>query len=1052
MSGLKNIENILVLGSGPINIGQACEFDYSGTQACQALKEDGKRVILLNSNPATIMTDPSMADRTYIESLDPLTVIKLLNSEKIDAILPTMGGQTSLNLIMALSKIPGALDGVEIIGANLKSIYLAEDRRAFRDLIESMGFDTPRSAVIRNIEEIKNFANETGYPFILRPSYTLGGTGQSFVYSETELEEKGRSAIQESPIGEVLVEESVLGWKEYELEVVRDHLDNAIVVCGIENMDPMGIHTGDSITVSPIQTLTDREYQVMRSEAIDIVRAVGVETGGCNVQFAVDPKTGRRIVIEMNPRVSRSSALASKATGFPIAYVATKLALGYALSSIQNTITGSSTACFEPTLDYVAIKMPRWHFEKFPGSEDILLPQMQSVGEVLSIGDSLGEAFHKALRSLENKWPELHSLEAAIPLLKKAHSKRAFAIWDALALGMTVEEVQKYTDWSEWFLNEIKSYQLKNNLLQNAPLPQRSSRFEMIDTSSGEMRARTPFYYSSRTQLSSVSNKENYLPHEILYEKSLKLDTSKKGRVVILGSGPNRIGQGIEFDYCCVHASQSLQRLGYESIMVNCNPETVSTDPKSSDRLYLEPIEESCVREILKNELDGIENAYVLVQTGGQTPLKLAEKISSWGYKLLGSTWENIDRSEDRAQFAALLEKIGVQYPPFATVSSKEEMLREAKRIQFPILLRPSYVLGGRGMKICENEEELLNAFTEAKDVSEERPLFLDHFLNGAIEYDVDGICDGKKAWIAGVMEHVEEAGVHSGDSACVIPPFRMPPKKIDEIASIAKKIAIESGALGLFNIQMALVNNQIYVIEANPRASRTIPFLAKATRFPIVEWAMRVSLGESLDSVLKDAPIEGNYRLPNNSYAVKMPVFPFSKFKNFDPVLGPEMRSTGEVMGIDPNLGSAFAKAYLAAGYKLPQGGKILVSVRDEDKTQLIPILRLYQMMGFSFCATPGTADFLSRANLKAESVQKIKSDSKGDNLLDVIAEQKVGLIINTTGPSGSIRDAMSIRMLALRYKIPLLSSLSGAEMASLAIQSMRSLNMKPYALQGSL
>ena len=955
-----------------------------------------------------------------------------------------MGGQTALNLMLSLSKIPGALEGVRVIGAHLKAIHLAEDRRAFREVVESLKCEVPRSNIIRSVEECEVFANEVGYPFILRPSFTLAGTGQSFVFHAEELKEKCVVALTESPIGEVLVEESVLGWKEFELEVMRDPLDNAIVVCSIENLDPMGVHTGDSITVAPAQTLTDKEYQAMRRDALRIVKTVGVETGGCNVQFAVHPQSGRRVVIEMNPRVSRSSALASKATGFPIAYVATKLALGKNLSDIDNQVTKITKACFEPTIDYVAVKIPRWDFEKFSGSTDQLLPQMQSVGEILAIGSSFGEAYHKALNSLEQKWPSSDS--KSMPPLKEAHSKRGFQIWDTLAKGATADEVASVTGWDPWFTREIKQFIQENNLHSKANVlslekKNNKAHYPMIDTCSGEMPAVTPFYYSTRDDL---------VRDEKLFDKLFPSPLKAGKKVVILGSGPNRIGQGVEFDYCCVHASQTLQRLGFETIMVNCNPETVSTDPRSSTRLYLDPLHADSVKDILERELDlKAENHFVLLQTGGQTPLKLSKKIEEWGFKILGSTQETIDLFEERSRFAKLLESLNIQYPPFRVAQSKEEALRAAKELGFPLLVRPSYVLGGRGMRICETDVDVEQTIEEALDVSEQHPVFIDKFLVGAVEFDVDGICDGKKAWIGGVMEHVEEAGIHSGDSACVIPPFRLPPSKIDEMAGIAKKIAIHSHTRGLFNVQMAVVNDQVFVIEGNPRASRTVPFLAKATGYPLIDWGMRAALGENVSDLTKEGNIPGNYRLPGHGFAVKMPVFPFSKFKGFDPILGPEMRSTGEVMGVDKAAGAAFAKAFLGAGISLPTYGRVLFSLRDSDKTKALNIVRLFEMLGFEIAGTPGTAEYLKRAGVEVVSISKIGQGNKDENLLACIRDQKIQLIVNTPGTRGSLKDGMSIRQAALRYRVPLLSTLSGAEMACLAIKAIKKGDIRPMALQ---
>jgi carbamoyl-phosphate synthase large subunit len=1054
-------KNVLVLGSGPIVIGQACEFDYSGTQACRAMREEGLRVVLLNSNPATIMTDPGTADRTYIEPVDPLMAIEIIRRESIDAILPTMGGQTALNLITALSKIPNALEGIHVIGANLKAIHLAEDRRAFRELLISMNLETPRSAIIRSLEDCEAFANEVGFPFILRPSFTLGGTGQSFVYESSELRQKVSEALEESPICEALVEESVLGWKEYELEVMRDVQDNAIVVCSIENLDPMGIHTGDSITIAPAQTLTDREYQDMRRDALNLLRRVGVETGGCNVQFAVDPKTGRRVVIEMNPRVSRSSALASKATGFPIAYVATKLALGYSLAEIDNNVTQTTKACFEPPIDYVALKIPRFNFEKFPGSDDVLLPQMQSVGEVLTLGASVGEAFHKALNALERKWPLFQPVDSKNPieawghesalLLKKAHARRSYAIWDALAGGVPAEDVAAWTGWDPWFTRQIREYQLSKNLGPRAQSFGKNLRFEMIDTCSAETRAITPFFYSTQADLSrSDWAQEKYGK----FWKNPELAEGKRGRVVILGSGPNRIGQGIEFDYCCVHASKSLQKMGFETIMINCNPETVSTDPSTSTRLYLEPLHEDIVRAILDRELAPLKNenkeAFVLLQMGGQTPLKLAHLIEKWGYSVLGTSPQAIDLSEDRLQFATLLEELKIPAPASVVVSDWQEAQERVLQMGYPVLVRPSFVLGGQAMKICSNERDLQEAFKLAREVSDDYPLYIDRFLSDAVEFDIDGICDGERAWIGGVMEHVEEAGIHSGDSTCVIPPLKLHPAKIDEMAGLAKKIAVALKVKGLFNIQMAVLGEQIYVLEANPRASRTIPFLSKATGYSMIEWSLRAALGEDVKSIVPLSKVPGNYRLPSHGYAVKAPVFPFNKFRNFDPVLGPEMRSTGEVMGMDKTPGTALAKAYQAAGLHLPLNGTVLFSVRDQDKQRALQVARVFDLLGFSLMGTPGTADYLKRAGLECAPVPKIGQSALGEDLLTVIRERQVQLVVNTTGAATTLRDATSIRKAALLYRVPLMSTLAGAEMASMAIQSvMKQGVLKPMALQ---
>ncbi len=1066
--GLKKtlpFKNVMVLGSGPIVIGQACEFDYSGTQACRALKEEGLKVILLNSNPATIMTDPTTADRIYIEPLDPETALKIIRIEGVEAILPTMGGQTALNLITALSKIPHALDGIHVIGANLKSIHLAEDRRAFREVLMSMNLDSPRSQTIRSIEEGRAFITQVGFPVILRPSFTMGGTGQSFVFGNDEMIEKITRAISESPVGEALMEESVLGWKEYELEVMRDRQDNAIVVCSIENLDPMGVHTGDSVTIAPAQTLTDREYQSMRRDALDLIRRIGVETGGCNVQFAVDPVSGRRIVIEMNPRVSRSSALASKATGFPIAYVATKLALGYTLSDITNTVTGTTKACFEPPIDYVALKIPRFHFEKFPGAKDLLGPQMASVGEVLSFGANFGEAYHKALNGLERKWPVFDPVDSKNPveawlnesdeLLKKAHSKRCYAVWDAVASGMSLDDLSKITGWDPWFLQNMRRYQTDVKLGPRATkFPDAEPRFEMIDTSSAETRAKTPFFYSTRLTMGTSEWALNR--YRDLYDVPA-IVSGKKGRVVILGSGPNRIGQGIEFDYCCVHSSKALMDLGFETIMVNCNPETVSTDPITSTRLYLEPLHWDSVHAILKRELDPVKKAglpaYVLLQMGGQTPLKLASKIDAAGYQILGSSTATIDLGEDRKAFAEILDELKIPAPESVVVTSLEEAQSTVEKLGFPVMVRPSFVLGGAAMKVCSNQNDLVHAFAMAKEVSEDHPLYLDKFLPDAVEFDIDGICDGEKAWIGGVMEHVEEAGIHSGDSSCVIPPLRLPASKIDEMAGLAKKIAVRLGVKGLFNIQMAVVQDRVFVLEANPRASRTVPFLAKATGYPMIRWAIESSLGKSVKDVVASELIPGNYRLPSHGYAVKTPVFPFSKFRGFDPVLGPEMRSTGEVMGMDSSPGAAFAKAFFAAGISLPNSGRVLMSFRDQDKHRAKAVAQIFELLGFELVGTPGTADYLKRAGIRCASIPKIGQAVLGEDLLNVLQNGNIKLVVNTTSALESLRDAVTIRGAALSLRIPLLSTIEAAEMALMAIQTLkRDGTLTPLCLQDFL
>jgi carbamoyl-phosphate synthase large subunit len=1059
-----DLRRIAVLGSGPIVIGQACEFDYSGTQAIKALREEGYEVVLINSNPATIMTDPDLADRTYVEPLTPEFLARVLAAERPQAILPTVGGQTALNLAIEAGK-RGILEqyGVELIGADLEAIERAEDRDRFKACMVKIGLEVPRSFYCRSVAEARAAQAQLGFPVIIRASFTLGGSGAAVSYNRDEFEAHVQHALAESMRGEILIEESVLGWKEYELEVMRDAKDNFVVICSIENLDPMGVHTGDSITVAPAQTLTDKEYQRMRDAARAVVTEIGVTTGGCNIQFAVDPRTGRMIVIEMNPRVSRSSALASKATGFPIAKFAAKLAVGYTLDELLNDITRATPASFEPSIDYVVTKIPRFAFEKFAGTDETLTIQMKSVGEVMAIGRTFRESLGKAMCSLETGThgfdlpnPELADgseqarRSAAEAPLGRPHPTRLWHIGNALRAGVSIDRVHELTRVDPWFLSQIAAVlelEARVSAAAPGPLPTpllaaakrsglsdrrlaalrrvpeaeiRAARhaaglrpvFKRIDTCAAEFAAHTPYLYSC-------------------YEEEDEAEVSDRKKVVILGSGPNRIGQGIEFDYCCVHASFALHEAGYETVMVNCNPETVSTDYDTSDRLYFEPLTAEHVLEVLAHESSRGEIVGVLVQFGGQTPLKLAAEIERAGYKLLGTSAEAIDLAEDRGRFGELLGRLGVLCPRWGVARSPEEARGIADDIGYPVLVRPSYVLGGRAMRVVYTRAELDEYMRTAVLASPDHPVLVDEFLHNAAEFDVDAVADGEDVVIAGVMEHIEEAGVHSGDSGCALPPVHAPPAVLAEIRRTTIALARELGVVGLMNVQFARQGDRVFVLEVNPRASRTIPFVAKATGVPYAKIAARVAAGEPL------AAMNLRERLPDH-VSVKVSVFPFHKFPGVDTILGPEMRSTGEVMGVADDFGAAFYKGLLAAGVILPQSGKVFVSVRDDDKDLVMPVVRHLAELGFGIVATRGTAAAIRAAGLACEAINKVKEGRP--HIVDALHNREIAMVINTTVGAQSIRDSFSIRRTSLMQKIPHFTTISAATAAARAIEAVRS------------
>lgn len=1062
-----DIHKILIIGSGPIIISQACEFDYSGTQACKALREEGFVVILINSNPATIMTDPEMADVTYIEPITPEAVEKIIKKERPDALLPTLGGQTGLNTAMKVAE-RGTLKryGVKMIGANYDAIKKAEDRECFKKAMMKIGLDLPKSALAYNMKEAKQAVKKIGLPVIIRPSFTLGGTGGGIAQTQAEFEKIADLGLKNSMINEILIEESVIGWKEYELEVMRDKKDNVVIVCSIENFDPMGVHTGDSITVAPEQTLTDKEYQKMRDASIAIIREVGVETGGSNIQFAVDPKDGRMVVIEMNPRVSRSSALASKATGFPIAKIAAKLAVGYTLDEIRNDITKETPASFEPTIDYCVVKIPRFTFEKFPEAKDILGISMKSVGETMAIGRTFKEALQKGLRGLEightgldNKQNYAEVSDKKIRLrLKEPNASRIFYIKYALQKGYSVGSIARLTGIDPWFISNIndivqlekrirleysKKRKLDKGLLRQAKeygfsdrqiadlvnsneLSMRTSRkqkgieatFKLVDTCAAEFEAYTPYYYST-------------------YETEDETRKSKKKKIMILGGGPNRIGQGIEFDYCCCHASFALKEIGYETIMVNSNPETVSTDYDTSDKLYFEPLTFEDVMNIIdKEKPDGI-----IVQFGGQTPLNLASQLDRAGAPIIGTTVESIDRAEDRDKFAKLIKKLKINQAPNGSATSKEEAKRIARRIGYPVLVRPSYVLGGRAMKIVYDELSLGEFVKEAQDVSMEHPILVDKFLEDAVEVDVDAISDGERTVIGGIMEHIEEAGVHSGDSACVLPPHTLSDEIVDTIKKYTYALSKELKVKGLINIQFAVKNGTVYVLEVNPRASRTVPFVSKATGVPLAKIAAKVMVGKKLKNLgfTKEKHI--------SHIAVKESVLPFSRFSGVDIILGPEMKSTGEVMGIDTSFGAAFYKSQEAAGVTLPKDGKIFISVKNDDKRDIVFIAKKLHDMGFEIIATKGTYKVLHSNNISARTIGKISEGTK--EILRLIKGSKIGLIINTPSGVKGQSDMKRIRSLAVMHGVPCITTVQGAQAAVNGIESILKGDFKVKSIQ---
>ena len=1098
-----DISSILVIGAGPIIIGQACEFDYSGTQAIKALKEEGYRVVLVNSNPATIMTDPEFADATYVEPITPEIVAKIIEKERPDALLPTMGGQTALNTALALYN-DGTLDkfGVTMIGANADAIDKAEDRQRFREAMDKIGLESARSGVAHTVEEAYAVLERTGLPAIIRPSFTLGGTGGGIAYNRGEFEAIVRSGLDASPTTEVLIEESLLGWKEYEMEVVRDRNDNAIIICSIENVDPMGVHTGDSITVAPALTLTDKEYQIMRSASIAVLREIGVETGGSNVQFAVNPKDGRLIVIEMNPRVSRSSALASKATGFPIARVAAKLAVGYTLDEIENEITGATPASFEPTIDYVVTKIPRFAFEKFKGTEPLLTTAMKSVGEVMAIGRNFKESMQKALRGLEtgldgfNRVIELEGAarEEITAALSHATPDRLLKVAQAFREGFTVEEVQAVTHYDPWFLRHIEEIVYEEAMIGQNGLPNdadglrrlkamgfsdkrlatlavrsvgvagglaetqarrsgllhdalvamagatseeevRQLRqrlgvlpvFKRIDSCAAEFEAITPYMYSTY-EAPSFGEPEN------------EAYPSDRRKIVILGGGPNRIGQGIEFDYCCVHACFALSEAGFETIMVNCNPETVSTDYDTSDRLYFEPLTAEDVLEILRVEHSRGELVGVIVQFGGQTPLKLAQALENAGIPILGTSPDAIDLAEDRERFAKLVNKLGLKQPMNGLAKSRDEAVAAANRIGYPVLLRPSYVLGGRAMEIVDSEAQLDSYIATAVNVSGDSPVLIDQYLRDAIECDVDALCDGEQVVIAGVMQHIEEAGVHSGDSAATLPPYSLPDEIVGEMERQAEALALALGVKGLMNVQFAVKDGEVYLIEVNPRASRTVPFVAKAIGTPIAKIAARVMAGEKLADLPKI-----DWRI--GYMTVKEAVFPFGRFPGSDPVLSPEMKSTGEVMGIDCDFPTAYIKSQLGEGTALPEGGTLFVSVKDSDKPHILAPVQDLVELGFKVVATGGTAQFLADAGVPVERVNKVAEGRP--HIVDKIVDGEIALIFNTTEGWQSHKDSQSIRASALVAKLPYYTTAAASAAVAQAIKSVKVSELEVRSLQ---
>ena len=1082
-----DIQKILVIGSGPIVIGQSAEFDYSGTQACKALKQEGYEVVLVNSNPATIMTDPELADRTYIEPLTREYVEEIIRIEAEMlgpgagkfALLPTVGGQTALNLAVDLADA-GILDryNVELIGAKLEAIKKAEDRLLFKDAMIKIGLEVSKSSLVNNLRDGLDFAGKIGFPVLIRPSFTLGGSGGGIAYNREELMEILARGLDLSPVHECLIEESVLGWKEFELEVMRDLADNVIIICSIENFDPMGVHTGDSITVAPAQTLTDREYQKMRDAAIAVMREIGVETGGSNVQFAVNPVDGRMTVIEMNPRVSRSSALASKATGFPIAKIAAKLAVGYTLDEIPNDITRKTPACFEPTIDYVVVKIPKWQFEKFPGSDDILGPQMKSVGEVMAMGRTFKEALMKAWRALETgkkTGAEVLEPRRLTQMLVTPRPERLPYLRFAFERGMTVREVARLTGMDPWFLHQLREVTLAQMAIaETTPINidaehlRRLKRlglsderiatewkleghdgvkqvrelreshgirpvFKLVDTCAAEFESMTPYLYST-------------------YDEEDEAPPTDKPKIIILGSGPNRIGQGIEFDYCCCHAAFALKEDGYETIMVNCNPETVSTDYDTSDRLYFEPLTLEDVLAVYNHEAGSGAKIGMIVQFGGQTPLNLAQRLRAAGVPIIGTSPESIDLAEDRKRFGKLLEDLQIPQPPGGTAISVEEALAVGERIGYPVLVRPSYVLGGRAMVIAYDADAVSRYMREAVEYSQERPVLIDHFLENAVEVDIDALCDSQDVIIAGIMQHIEEAGIHSGDSSCVLPAVSIAEPTLETLRAYTRKLALALKVVGLVNLQFAIQRDaegrdNIYVIEVNPRASRTVPYVSKATGIPLAKIASRLMTGRKLRDLLPEQLASGKDLGTGTHYYVKSPVFPWNKFAGVDTVLGPEMKSTGEVMGVAATFGEAFAKAQLSAGQVLPTGGTLFLSVNDHDKSAAIELARRYVHLGFKIVATEGTASALESAGFKAERVFKVKEGRP--NVVDLIKGERIQLIINTPRGQDTFFDEKAIRRAAVTARIPTITTIAAAQAAAEGIAAMQKHSTTVYALQ---
>ncbi len=1075
----EDISSIMIIGAGPIIIGQACEFDYSGAQACKALREEGYRIILVNSNPATIMTDPGMADATYIEPITPATVAKIIEAEKPDALLPTMGGQTALNTALSLAK-DGTLDahGVELIGASINAIEKAEDRQLFRDAMDKIGLNSPRSRLVNTFEDALAALDHVGLPAIIRPSFTLGGEGGGIAYNTKEFEDIVRGGLRLSPVSEVLIEESVLGWKEYEMEVVRDRADNCIIICSIENIDPMGVHTGDSMTVAPALTLTDKEYQDMRDASLAVLREIGVDTGGSNVQFAVDPKTGRQLVIEMNPRVSRSSALASKATGFPIAKIAAKLAIGYTLDELDNDITGGATpASFEPTIDYVVTKIPRFTFEKFPGADNKLSTSMKSVGETMAVGRSFQESFQKALRSLETGLTGLNPVampevsdganehDVVAGWLGERVPERLLRIAAAFGHGYSVDDIAAATHWDRWFLNQIAELIALEGELKTQGLPEDPAVllalkskgfsdarlaevtgldaaeiqkrrhaagirpvFKRIDTCAAEFASGTAYMYSS---------------YEAAAGRACEALPSDREKVVILGGGPNRIGQGIEFDYCCVHAAYALRDAGYETIMINCNPETVSTDYDTSDRLYFEPLTAEDVIEIIKKEQENGTVKGVIVQLGGQTPLKISAALEAADIPILGTSPDAIDLAEDRERFQKLIDELNLKQPPNGIARSTEEARAIVENIGLPVVIRPSYVLGGRAMEVIHAMTDLDRYMTEAVVVSGENPVLIDGFLNHATEVDVDALADGDDVFIAGIMEHIEEAGIHSGDSACSLPPQNLSENVLADIRRQTVDLAKALGVVGLMNVQYAIKDEVVYLLEVNPRGSRTVPFVAKATGNPIAKIAARIMAGEKI------ADLDLSTRQLDH-VAVKEAVFPFSRFPGVDVFLGPEMKSTGEVMGIGKDFAQAFTKSQLGASVYLPQSGTVFISVKDDDKEEMIEICRELKDLGFHLIATSGTAQALNDAGIETETVNKVMQGRP--HAVDFMVDGKIDLVFNTAHGAAAIRDSFSLRQTALTNSIPYYTTVPEARASIHAIRTIQQDNLAVRPIQSYL